>query len=650
MCGICGMVSRSPLGVEEIAAVRGMNSLLVHRGPDGSGEFQDQHVAMAMRRLSVIDPSGGWQPLYNEDESLVLVANGEIYNFVELRSQMQARGHVFKTGSDCEVVLHLYEDLELGFVHPLRGMFAFALWDKRKERLVLARDRMGEKPLYLFRRGDLLVFASELKALLRSGMVPFALDPVSTDLFFHYQYVPEPATPVTGVSKLPAAHILVVDVNGWRISERCYWKMEDAPPLNTDPVEAIREELETVSSLTIRSDVPVGVALSGGLDSSAIAALAVQKYPGTIQAFSVGYPGRPANDERAEAKSFAEFLGLPFREIELNTGEMKSFFPELVYWRDDPIADISGYGYYAVAKIAREEGVPVLLQGQGGDELFWGYPWVRMGVEQSTRKRNLQERGWAAIGSYLNPARTGPNARSGRRPWVSWLKGVRDGWTQFRRDWRNPRERLVFYDVVPDFAAAVEGAKDLYATEWIGRLADTQSHSLFQIERPWPNLEVALTRLVCETYLLGNGITQGDRLSMASSVEMRLPLVDHRLVEIVVGLRKRHGDCHLPSKTWFRNAVDGVLPRWVLDRPKQGFAPPVRAWHDAVFQKHGTKLEEGYLVQARVLRPKAARRMATGPFPPGVICPLSFKALVFEIWCRRMSSLAVNGKDEGRFH
>ncbi|MGD0806890.1 MAG: asparagine synthase (glutamine-hydrolyzing), partial [Anaerolineales bacterium] len=274
MCGITGWISREGLSELEREKVTRMNSLLQHRGPDGAGEFQHHNLAMAMRRLSIIDLQGGGQPLYNEDRTLALILNGEIYNFIELRGQLQARGHVFRTRCDAEMVLHLYEEYGDDCVHSLRGMFAFALWDGKRRRLLLARDRMGEKPLYLWEGKDRLIFASELKALLQSGAVPFELDPTGVSLFFNYQYVPEPATPIRGVRKLPPGHLLTIDLEPWQITERRYWNMEDAPPLKGSPAELLRAELETVSELVIRSDVPVGIALSGGLDSGSIAVLA----------------------------------------------------------------------------------------------------------------------------------------------------------------------------------------------------------------------------------------------------------------------------------------------------------------------------------------------------------------------------------------
>jgi asparagine synthase (glutamine-hydrolysing) len=250
---------------DDIACVRTTNLRLTHRGPDGAGEFQDQHVLLAMRRLSIIDLKTGWQPLYNEDRSLALVCNGEIYNFVELRERLESLGHRFTTNSDCETILHLYEEHGRDCVQHLRGMFAFALYDTKRKRLIVARDRMGEKPVYVYETDGRVFFASEMKAMLASGLVPFELDPGAINLYFHYQYVPEPLTPLKGVRKLDAACLLTIDVDPWRVEEHRYWRMEDAPPLEGDPAKLIREQLDTVGEIVIRSDVPVGISLSGGL-------------------------------------------------------------------------------------------------------------------------------------------------------------------------------------------------------------------------------------------------------------------------------------------------------------------------------------------------------------------------------------------------
>jgi asparagine synthase (glutamine-hydrolysing) len=637
MCGIAGIITQAPITPADLASVRASNSLLEHRGPDGAGEFQTEHAMLAMRRLSIIDLTGGWQPLYNEDRTLALVANGEIYNFVELRERLESSGHTFRTNSDCETILHLYEEHGLDCVTHLRGMFAFALWDTKLKRLMLARDRMGEKPLYLYETEGRLFFASEMKALLASGLVPFELDPNAVNLYFHYHYVPEPLTPLKGVRKLDAASFLTIAVDEWTIEERRYWRMEDAPPLEGDPATLIREQLETVSEIVIRSDVPVGIALSGGIDSSAIGALAARKYPGTMHAFSVGYPGNPENDERRDARAFADYLGMPFHDVELTTSEMVSTFPELVYLRDDPIADIAGFGYYSVMKLAREHNVPVVLQGQGGDELFWGYSWVRNAVQQSARKFLLSHRtSLSALPHYLELSLPTRFSRYELWQWAQQASGLRPGWKSFRRDRATPANQFVFYDSTPEFCLAATQMPSLYSPGFRDQLNGSNAAKLFTTAEPTANTEVAITRLICDTYLRENGITQGDRLSMASSIELRLPFLDYRLVETVIGLRKAHSDVNDPPKTRLNAAIRDLLPDWVRNRPKRGFTPPVREWHNELLRNYGDSMTDGFLTSHGVLSQAGAQKLRSAELPFNELAPFSFQALVLEQWCRRM--------------
>ena len=641
MCGISGVVARNNLSPESKAAVARIGQAQIHRGPDGAGDFFADQAALHSRRLAIIDPDGGWQPLFNEDKSLALVVNGEIYNYVELRRKLEACGHRFRTDSDCEVIVHLYEEHALDFVNHLRGMFALALWDNRSERLILARDRMGEKPLYLFERDGELWFASELKGLLSSKIVPFELDARAVNLYFYYQYVPEPLTAVKGVRKLDAATMLTVDVAKWRLEEKIYWRLEDAAPIAGEPSAVIRQKLEEVSGLIVRSDVPIGVALSGGLDSSVVAAFAAQNQP-NLAAFSVGYTGRPESDERADAEKFAKYLNIPFFDVELDTKTIVEFFPELNFWRDDPIADISGFGYYAVMRLARENNVPVLLQGQGGDELFWGYPQLREAFTETVKKTRLLQNpvGQTLIQSLKLSA---PKNRSlgNLLDWAIDFGGIKSNLRGARQALQNP-DRMVFYDRSTDFALAANHVNAFYTQEFKQQIERTDAYSLFTFPGGWNDLETALTALVCRTYLRENGITQGDRLGMAASVEMRLPLIDYQFVETVVGLRKTQSDANLPAKQWLKTAVKNRLPDWVLNRPKRGFAPPTRRWHNAIFAAHGDSLKNGFLVEAGVLTAASAAHLATGEFPGEATSPLSFKTLVLEKWCRQMSQIAKN--------
>jgi asparagine synthase (glutamine-hydrolysing) len=593
MCGICGTVGEAAF--QDPGPMRSMVSELMHRGPNSSGELVTNHAALGATRLAILDIEGGGQPMYDCAGSTALVINGEIYNYCELRLMLERHGHAFRTQSDGEVVVHLYEEFGTDFVTRLRGMFALALWDPCQRLLVLARDRMGEKPLHFHLGRHLgqhrITFASELRALIASRAFPVELDPTATHEYFHYQYVPEPQTPLTGVAKLPAGHVMTIQVPDWRVELSQYWSMVEAQPLDGDPVEAIEAELLSLSPLVTRADVPIGVALSGGLDSSTVAALAARSSPTTVHAFSLGYQGRPDQDERIQARELADVLDLKFHEVELGDRDIvATFFPLVRAW-NEPIADLAGFSYLAIADIARRHGVPVLLQGQGGDELFWGYPWVRRAMAESMRQVRSEPAGSC---------------------------------------------QLAFYDLDPDFQEASHHCQRLYGEDWLRRV-DLQAPSARFTVPEWPDhLGVEITRLISQTYLQENGIAQGDRVTMSASVELRLPLVDHRLVETTIGFRKRIDDHKLEPKAWLREAAARLLPETVIRRPKRPFSPPLHRWHAALLDAYGWMLPDGMLVGMGVLRRDAAARLATAAFPPEGGSPLSFKALVLEAWCRTM--------------
>lgn len=613
MCGIAGLVSRAQISSEQRAQVKQMNAALAHRGPDGAGEFHDSHLTLAMRRLSIIDVSGGQQPLYNESGSLAVVCNGEIYNYVELRDELRGRGHRLSTQSDVETLVHLYEDHGLDFVDHLRGMFAVALWDKERQRLILARDRMGEKPLYLWQSGDQLAFASEIKSLIQILPKGLEVDPSALDLYLHLQYVPEPQTLLRDVHKLPAAHLCIVDVASWQIKYHRYWDVANVPAIQAEPIQRLRDEMDAVTTLTLRSDVPVGVALSGGLDSGGIAALAAPRYRGTLHAFSVGYPDRPKYDEREQARDLAERLGLPFHEIELSTERMIDLFPALVAHADDPIADIAAYGYYAVTQLAREHNVPVMLSGIGGDELFWGYAGVNAMVRENEIKSQLR---------FVSPLLS-------QLPWDKTNRFVR-----LRRLCASPANRLLLWETNPDLAHAQQRLPTFYSKTFFEQLAPDNCFAPQVIETGWEDVPMAVSKVVFDTWLVSNCIALGDRLSMAWSVELRLPLVDYRLVEVVMGLRKAHPDHRLPPKTWLKQVLRGSIPDEVLDRPKQGFNPPVDEWTLGVIQRYGDKVQNGFLASKGIVRGDEWRVLKDQTLARQCRRHLAFKVVLLEVWCR----------------
>lgn len=620
MCGICGIISKELIVRDSVTK---MNYSMLHRGPDGEGTYFEPNLGLAMRRLSIIDLEGGWQPIYNEDGSLVLFMNGEIYNYIELRRNLEKQGHVFSTQSDCEVILHLYEDYGAHCVSFLRGMFAIALWDKKKRQLMIARDRMGEKPLYIFQDHKNLIFASELRTILASGLIEKNLNPKAVDLFFRYQYIPEPYTIIDRVRKLPPATVLLINEN-LKIEETCYWKMEDASPLQGNSSDLIREQLDEIGQLIIRSDVPVGVALSGGVDSGLVAALASRQYGNQMHAFTVGYEGRPASDERNVAKKIAEYLNLRFHEIELSNNDFIESFPKICGLCDDPIADISAFGYYSVSKVAKEHNVPVLLQGQGGDELAWGYDWVKKCFVLGELKKRILSKDKKAIAElFALVMKERIRYPRLRRNWKD-LLGIIYSFNQLSNFYKDPQS-IPFYDTLEDFNVDYS---NLY-----GPLLKDMGKNRYSFGNESTRLsEIDLTQFICKTYLLENGIAQGDRLSMANSVELRLPLVDYRLVETIIGLRKEHSDINDSPKAVLKNIAKEMLPDWLFSIPKKGFTPPVHLWTKSVLSVYGDRLIEGHLKTFGIMNDNALARLERGKRRPSINFPLYFNALVLELY------------------
>jgi asparagine synthase (glutamine-hydrolysing) len=633
MCGIAGLIARDRLGPQQEAAVRRMVRVLEPRGPDGEGWYRDDHVAVGMRRLAVIDPSGGWQPLFNEDRSVVLVANGEIYNYLELRKSLRRSGHHFATDSDCETIVHLYEELGKDLVRELRGMFAFALWDARVRKLLLVRDRLGEKPLYVVVKADSLVFASELKALIGAGIVPLEFDDESVHDFFHFGYVPEPYSAIEGVEKLPAGHTLTVSLDTWQLEREEYWDPLGAEPCCDNPYERIRNELLTVAGLIVRSDVPVGVALSSGLDSGIVATLAAKTAGPQLKCFTIGYPGEPWQDERAGARALATWLGLQLIERTLEPGYVVANFERLVYSCDDPIADIAGSAYWAVAELARAEGVPVLLFGQGGDELFWGYSWVRQAVAAARRLGRASPRSLAGATAFIRPVRP-PLSYTMGWDWLTSGAGLLAGARRWGLSMREGCAKVPFFDFSPSFMRARVEGPGIYGEKLRMRYKRAEPGARVWAVAPDARPDLMATRLIMDTYLRENGLAQADRLGMAHGIEVRLPLLDYKLVEAVIGLRKSQPDDREAPKAWLRGAVGGLVPDFVLAAKKRGFAPPWRDWYKALFSAYGQLLPGGILENGGYISRDAALRLSRGLKWPSVPTPLAFEALTLEVWAR----------------
>lgn len=636
MCSIFGLIRAGGLRSEDRWLLRDMADHMVHRGPDGSGFHLAANAGIGMTRLAIIDLQGGWQPIYNEDRTIAVVCNGEIYNFVELRAELESRGHVFSTKSDCETVVHLYEEFGAECVHRLRGMFALAVLDLRNDRMLIARDRMGEKPLTLVERPDGLVFCSELAGLVGAGAVPFELDEGSVHALLHWEFLPDPLSPVRGVRKLGAGCLIEADLRTGRWSERTWWRLDDAPPIDAEPVQRIREELDVIAGMIIRSDVPIGVGLSGGVDSSAIAAMAKRCSHQPVTCFTVGYEGDAWQDERPLAREFARHLGLPLHEVALGVDRMVRDFPQTCLRRDDPVADISAPSQDALLRMVREHDCPVLLTGHGGDELFWGYPWIQALPGQNARKRRMLAV-QAGLLEYLR-LRMPPMSAVGCINWLLSGAGALDGLHALARDRRTPPERLVFWDALPAWSAASRAIAD-HGGE---RLAAVRSDAAASFTGAgfWDDLPTSIVSLECATYLRCNGLLLSDRLSMANSIEGRAPLSDYRLAEVVVGLRKRHDDLGLPRKAWLRGALQDLVPPFVFQRRKRGFTPPWRLWNRRLWATYGQDLEGGWLQSNGILSARGARDLRRGFDLLRRPLPTAYHCLVLEQWARGMQAAA----------
>lgn len=640
MCGIIGLFYKD--GGRRPPFLLPHLSSLLHRGPDGTGVYENLHIQLGHTRLAVIDlTEGGHQPMTYDDGRYVVTYNGEIYNHVELRVELENKGERFSTRSDTEVLLAAYKVWGRNCVTHFRGMFAFALWDEKQKTLFLARDRCGEKPLFYHRDRNSLTFASELKGLLPLLAHRPSLDPSTVDMYLHYQYVPEPYTLLEGVHKLPAAHTLLLSLDSWHAEPVRYWSVEDTSPipdLPGDPdsvLQSIREALEEAVKLTLRSDVPVGVALSGGVDSGAIAAFAQKHCSESMHAFSVGYPGRPPYDEREQALRLAKQLGVIVHEVELPIRHFVDFFPSLVRIMDEPIADPAAFGHYSVPKAAADMGIKVLLTGIGGDEIFWGYPWVSQATTANQAMVRAPLLAWAArsfgstsIDKVLQKMLFSPIPHALRRS-ISILNLCVDRYT--------PQGQLHFYTAAPDFNDAWRIKDTVYGTV-MRRLGNDNPFRATDIgRRTLQQIPAAIIRLLFDTWLTSNCLSLGDRVSMGVGVEVRLPFLDVKLIELVMALRRRTPDHDLGQKAWLRAALKGVLPDEVLRRPKAGFQPPVWEWLSGVLSRYGDRLRDGSLVNRGILRGSQIDYILED-MPkhgwPGLF--FAYKLLLLEMWQREV--------------
>jgi asparagine synthase (glutamine-hydrolysing) len=560
MCGIAGIVST---GSPDAGLVRQMCEVMVHRGPDGDGFHDDEHAALGMRRLAIIDVAGGHQPVYNEDRTVAAVFNGELYNFAALRDMLRRRGHRLSTEGDTECLVHLYEEFGDDLVHRLRGMFAFAIWDVKRRRLLLGRDRVGKKPLYWRADGTSLSFGSELKSLVQDPGMKREVDPVALHHYLTYQYVPAPWSIYQDVQKLPPGHVLVWQGGAHEV--RPYWRLDFTPHPVTDEEDAaerLREILLEATRIRMVSERPLGAFLSGGIDSSVVVAAMARQSSARVKTFSIGFEEQEF-DERRYARALAERYDTDHHEMVVSASAL-DVLPTLAWHFDEPFADSSAIPSFYVARMSRER-VTVVLNGDGGDECFGGY---RRYLAMARTQRIIvpaSVRPFLASAGALLVTRTkagSPFRKAGR---VMELLGHPASRRYARlMSYFSPRQKF-----------------DLYSDEMRERLAGVDSYTLMDEAFAASRADSDVGRFIdvdVNTYLPGDLLVKVDIATMANSLEARSPFLDHHLMEWAAGLptdlKIRAG----VTKYILKRAVAEWLPPELVHRPKMGFGVPLAAW------------------------------------------------------------------------
>ncbi len=642
MCGIAGLFLYGQPGLVRREDLARLIAPLRHRGPDDQGYHLAGPLGLGHARLSIIDVAGGHQPIFNEDRSAAVVCNGEIYNHRELRRELEGRGHRFVTRSDTEVIVHLWEELGPGCVARLSGMFALAVADLRQRTLLLARDRVGKKPLYLADDGHRVGFASELKSLLGAGLVEAEVDPEALDLYLAYGYVPSPWTIFRGAAKLPAGHLAVWSETGARVER--YWDViaEPADPaVTTGPAddERLAGELERLLARAVadrlESDVPLGAFLSGGIDSGVVVSLMSDALAAPVRTHTVGFADRET-DEREDAAAVARALGTDHLEMEVRP-DLADVLPQIAWHLDEPFADPSSVPTWYVSRETRRR-VTVALSGDGGDELFAGYRDKYALHLLEVRLRGLVP---AAVRQGVFPALARRWPRSPRLPRPLRLATLLGNLS-------TSAERSYFAD------------RRLIPAHLEERLFGEGLKERRQRFDPFVALEPHLARaprdplaralyLDLKTWLADDGLVKVDRMSMAHALEVRCPLLDHRVVELAARLPSRLKLDGTRSKVLLRRVAERRLPAEILSRPKRGFAPPVSRWLRGELQgfardlllardAFGRDLFDQREV-ARLLDDHAARRLEAGWS--------IWTLLMLELWGREVArqAPAVSGTD-----
>ena len=574
MCGIAGFIDSQRRDEDATELIERMCQVIRHRGPDDQGIWVSHGVALGMRRLAIIDLASGHQPIFNEDKSILIVFNGEIYNYQELRETLSGYGHRFQTTSDTEAIIHAYEQYGDECVQHLRGMFVFAIWDRKRQRLLAARDRFGKKPFNYYWDGQRFIFGSEIKSILEAG-IPRRINPIALDEYLTYLCVPAPHTLFEGVQKLPAAHTLVFEHG--QVRTKCYWELSFTPTCLDDEATAIertRVLLKEAVQVRLMSEVPLGAFLSGGVDSSVVVGLMSQMMSQPVKTFSIGFE----EDDFSElpyARQIARHFGTEHSEFIVRP-DLISVLPQLVWAYDEPFADASMLPTYYVSKLAREQ-VTVVLTGDGGDEMFGGY--TRYEREMAINRIPPFLRSMLGYGSRLMP-----EGMRGKKRFGAMSQDLATRYSQ----------------VFTPFTK--HSRSSIYSRDYFASLRDHNPYERLTSHFQDTTSLNTITRLQCadvRLYLPDDILVKVDKASMINSLETRAPLLDQHLAEYVSSLPASIVNRNGVLKSLLKKAAADILPAEILSRPKQGFGVPIKHWFRGELTNYAREMLDAPRVEQR---------------------------------------------------
>ena len=623
MCGICGKLAFDPEAKIEPDLLKQMADAIVHRGPDDEGYYVKNQIGLGFRRLSIIDLSGGHQPLSNEDGSIWIVFNGEIYNYAELRAELLSKGHAFRTKSDTEVIVHLYEEYGRDCVTKLRGMFGFAIWDSVRRTLFLARDRVGIKPLYYYLGGDFLSFASEMKAILVDPAVRREIDPAMIDRFLTYYYVPGPATLLRNFFKLEPGHWLAVQDG--QIQTGSYWDIDFQPALEQRADEELERRvvklLDDVVQLHMISDVPVGFLLSGGVDSTAMLSLASRKTDQPTSSYTIGFSYAGVVDERPYARLAAKRFGSRHHEVSINAREFAAFLPEYIWYMEEPVCEPASVALYHVSKLAKQH-VKVLISGEGGDEAFAGYDNYRNFFWLETLKTSLGAFGTVAAGG------------------LEWVGQISDSriLKKYGQLMHASLDEHYLSRTSSPYSYFNKTPAQVYSPTMLRSVDKSRSGQVTRDLLDKRSSDGPLEKMLyvdTKTWLPDDLLIKADRMTMANSIELRVPFLDHKVLEFAATLPRNQKVRGWKMKYLLKKALANHIPKEIRERRKVGFPNPSASWlryelrdlvSDILLDSKSTS--RGYF-RKEMLEDLIDRNFRSGRYTAEI-----FSLLVLELWHR----------------